>query len=331
MAGKPTLKTIAQLAGLAVPTVSRALGDAPDISAATKTRVREIARQIGYVPHRAGVRLRTGRTNVISLVLPGDHELMDMTARLISSIALGLRDTGYHLTITPFFPGDDPLAPVRYIVETGAADAVILNQIEPQDPRVDYLLDKGFPFVTHGRSGRAAEHAHFDFDNRSFGWIGMDRLLRAGRRRVLLVAPPLQQSYAGEMIAGARARAAQDGAEVVLAEGVSIDSRIDEIRAAVRDRLARDPGIDGLLAGAPIATMAAVSGFEDRGRALGTDFDVVSKDAIPFLPLFRNGIMIVAEDVERAGTFLARAAIHAAQHPEAPPMQGLDVPEGAPG
>ncbi|MEL6809546.1 MAG: LacI family DNA-binding transcriptional regulator, partial [Pseudomonadota bacterium] len=61
---RPTLKTIARLSGLAVPTVSRALSDAPDIGKDTKRRIRDIAKRIGYRPNRAGVRLRTGRTNV---------------------------------------------------------------------------------------------------------------------------------------------------------------------------------------------------------------------------------------------------------------------------
>ncbi|MEN8896175.1 MAG: LacI family DNA-binding transcriptional regulator [Yoonia sp.] len=72
--GKPTLKTIALMSGLAVPTVSRALNDAPDIGAKTKELVRKIAADIGYVPNRAGVRLRTGRTNVISLVISTEHK-----------------------------------------------------------------------------------------------------------------------------------------------------------------------------------------------------------------------------------------------------------------
>ena len=67
---RPTLKTIAFMTGLGVTTVSRALKDAPDIGAETKERVRMVARQLGYQPNRAGVRLRTGKTNVIALVLP---------------------------------------------------------------------------------------------------------------------------------------------------------------------------------------------------------------------------------------------------------------------
>ena len=61
----PTLKTISEATGLAVTTVSRALKDGPELSAETRARVREVATQLGYRPHRAGVRLRTGRTFVV--------------------------------------------------------------------------------------------------------------------------------------------------------------------------------------------------------------------------------------------------------------------------
>jgi LacI family transcriptional regulator len=322
----PTLKTIAELTGLAVPTVSRALGDAPDISAATKRKVRETAARIGYIPNRAGVRLRTGRTNVISLVLPTDHEMMDLTARLISAIAAGLRGTSYHLTITPYFPGDDRMKPVKYIVETGSADAIILNQIAPSDARVDYLLDRGFPFATHGRGNRAAEHPFFDFDNGAFARQGIARLSAAGRRRILLIAPPREEAYARDMIDGAMTAARACGAALFVAENVSSDDAIDDIRAAVIDALRKDPTIDGILVGTPLAAMAAVAGLEACGGTIGRDVDVLSKDAIPFLRLFRDPIMIIEEDVRKAGEFLARAALAAIADPAALPMQMIDVP-----
>ncbi|MFW8595830.1 LacI family transcriptional regulator [Cribrihabitans neustonicus] len=323
---KPTLKTISQMSGLAVATVSRALSDAPDIGAQTKARVRRIAAEIGYVPNRAGVRLRTGRTNVVSLVMSTEHEMMNMTARLISAIASGLRGTPYHLNMTPYFPGDDPMKPIRYIVETGSADAVIFNQVEPDDPRVDYLMAKNFPFATHGRSNRASEHAYFDFDNKAFARLGIEALSGKGRRRVLLIAPPRSQSYAGEMIAGATAAAASCGIDLILAGGITSDSSSEDVSRHVRELVSADPGIDGILTGSPNATMAAIGAVETLGRGVGVDIDVFAKEAIPFLRMFRPKIMVIEEDVAKAGDFLARAAIHAAREPGMPPMQFLDVP-----
>ena len=323
---KPTLKTISRLSGLAVPTVSRALSDAPDIGAETKKLVRRIADEIGYVPNRAGVRLRTGRTNVISLVLSTEHDMMNHTARLISSLAGALRGTSYHLIMTPYFPGEDPLKPIRYIVETGSADAVIFNQTQPDDPRVAYLMERGFPFATHGRTNWADRHPWFDYDNRAFGRLAVQALAARGRRNILLVAPPMMQTYAQHIVDGAHEMARISGVLLTEPRDFSSDSGSDAVRAGASATLARHPDIDGIICSSTSAVMAVVAALESSGRTLGQDIDVFGKEAIPFLTLFRPQIMALAENVSQAGEFLARAAIQAIREPDLPPLQGLDVP-----
>ncbi len=324
---KPTLKTIAALTGLAVPTVSRALGDAPDLRADTKALVRRVAAELGYVPNRAGVRLRTGRTNVIALVMSTETEMMNHTARLISSVAAMLQGTQFHLNVTPFFPGDDPLEPIRHIVEVGLADAVIFNQTRPRDARVAWLLERGFPFATHGRTDWGAAHAWFDFDNRAFAAIGVRRLAERGRRRIALLAPPLEQTYAVHILEGAGA-AAPNGVAVRLLEGATADDDHLTMREAVAEALAA--GADAVLSASPTGAMAAVAALEGRGGRLGREADVFAKEAIPFLSLFRPGLLAVREDVARAGEALGRAAMQAIRSPGAPPLQELDVPADGP-
>ena len=53
------LKDIAQLAGVSVMTVSKALRDEPDVSSATKTKIKQLAQQTGYVPDSSAQGLRT--------------------------------------------------------------------------------------------------------------------------------------------------------------------------------------------------------------------------------------------------------------------------------
>jgi len=326
-ANRPTLKTISDLSGLAVPTVSRALKDAPDISAKTKRRVREIATRIGYVPNRAGVRLRTGKTNVISLVLSTEHDMMNHTARLISAVAGGLQDTDYHLIVTPYFPSDDPMKPVRYIVETQSADAVILNQTQPQDPRISYLMDKGFPFATHGRTDWCDRHPYYDFDNAEFGRIAAELLIGRGRRNLMLIAPPLEQNYARNMVEGARSQATGPEMTFTVMAGASSDSTAHDIQNAAARALEGDPSIDGIICGSTTAAMSAVAMLEQSGHVVGENVDVFAKEAIPFLNLFRPAILAVQEDVAAAGAFLAHAARQAIENPRLAPMQGLDIPK----
>jgi len=323
---KPTLKTISRLSGLAVPTVSRALNDAPDIGAETKRLVRRIADEIGYVPNRAGVRLRTGRTNVISLVLSTEHDMMNHTARLISSIAGALQGTPYHLIVTPFFPTDDPMKPIRYIVESGSADAIIFNQIQPEDPRVAWLMERGFPFATHGRSRWADSHPYFDYDNTEFARIAVTQMQARRRRHILLIAPPPEHNYGQNIRDGALAAVAGGPVRLTIARGITSDSSSAEVMAAITEMLTADPGIDAIICSSTASAMASVAALETCGRKVGEDIDVFAKEAIPFLRLFRPGILSVQENVKEAGEFLARAAIQAIRNPELPPMQGLEIP-----
>ena len=324
---KPTLKTIAELSGLAVATVSRALNDAPDIGADTKKLVRRIAADIGYVPNRAGVRLRTGRTNVITLVLSTEPDTMDHTARLITSIAEELRNSPYHLTITPFFPDQDPMDPVRYVVETGSADAVILNQTQPDDPRVRYLVEKGFPFATHGRTDMALAHSWFDFDNAAYARMAVEALAARGAQAIVMIAPPLEQTYAHHMIDAARSAAAQRGIAFRVAHRATSDSPNALVRACVETRLAENPEVDAYITGSAKSAMATAAAIESLGRTIGKDMQLFTKEAVPIMQMFRPEILTVEEDVARAGRFLARAAMQAIRDPEAPPMQALDAPE----
>ncbi|MEL6838093.1 MAG: LacI family transcriptional regulator [Pseudomonadota bacterium] len=324
--GKPTLKTIARISGLAVPTVSRALNDAPDIGTETKKLIRKIANDIGYVPNRAGVRLRTGRTNVISLVMSTEHDLMSHTARLIASVAGGLRHTPFHLIVTPFFPDQDPMEPVRYIVETGSADAVIMNQIQPEDPRVAYLMEQNFPFATHGRTNWADRHPYYDFDNNAFGKLALKQLAARKRRNVFVIAPPKAQSYAQHMIAGVTESGAAHGVTVTIADGITSDTPSADIVASLFQTLGEQPQIDAVVTASTSSAMAAVAAIEQFGAQVGQQIDVFAKEAMPFLKLFRADILTISEQVNTAGTFLAKAAIQAVRKPDEPPMQELEVP-----
>ena len=324
---KPTLKTISELSGLAITTVSRALSNAPDISISTKEKVKKIADEIGYIPDRAGVRLRTGRTNVISLIMSTDSEIMDMTGRLISSIALGLRGTPYHLNMTHHFPGDDPMKPIKYIVETGSADALIFNQVQPNDPRVHYLIEKRFPFTMHGRSCPNEKQSFVDYDNGEFAKIAIEKLVKKNRKHILMITPPQNQSYGLEMVQSAKYTAEKHNISLIIAPIITSDSSITLISDTVGKQIINNKKIDGILVGTPKGAMAAVAGFEKLNLTIGQDIDIVAKDAVDFLKLFRNQIIVINENVEIAGKKLAEAAIHAAQNTDSEPIQYIDRPE----
>ncbi len=324
---RPTLKTIAFITGLGVTTVSRALSDAPDIAQSTKERVRLVARQVGYRPNRAGVRLRTGKTNVIALVLSLETEVLGIAPHIVAGISGHLAGTRYHLVVTPYRLGTDPLDPVRYIVETGSADGIIFSRTEPRDPRVTYLHERGFPFATHGRTEMGLEHPYFDYDNERYAETAVDRLVRRGRSRLALLAPPTRYTYARHMNAGFQRGVERHDVTDVPLRTIDTDSTEAEIHAEISRVMAGPRFPDGIVCGSAQAAITAVVAAESAGRVIGEDFDVAVKESFGLMKKFRAPIEVVHENFRSAGAALAHAVL--ATIDGAPPegLQTLETPK----
>jgi LacI family transcriptional regulator len=324
--GRPTLKTIAFMTGLAVTTVSRALKDAPEIGVETRRRVQLVARQVGYRPNRAGVRLRTGKTHVISLVLNTEEQIGGFVSDMIYGISEHLAQTPYHLIVTPYSRTNDPLEPVRYVVETGSADGIIISRTEPDDKRVRYMLERGFPFATHGRTEVGTQHAFHDFDNHAFARDAVRKLAGLGRKRLALLAPPSALSYHDHMRNGFLDTMAEIGFDEVPFNGVTVDHSIEQIRARTLELMRRPNRPDGIVSGAGGATFALVAGIEDAGLKVGADIDIVSKQSARLLHLFRPELYVVNEDIRHAGRELARSIVALIAGQPAQSLQGLTKP-----
>ncbi|WP_105382365.1 LacI family transcriptional regulator [Neorhizobium alkalisoli] len=304
---RPTLKTIAYMTGLGITTVSRALKDAPDIGAETKERVRLVANQLGYQPNRAGVRLRTGKTNVIALVLSIDEELMGFTSQLVHGISEVLGGTQYHLVVTPHSFQKDPMVPVRYILDTGSADGVIISRIEPEDARVRLMTDRNLPFVTHGRTDMGIVHPYHDYDNEAYVYQAVRKLVEKGRRRIALLAPQSRFSFYVHSRNGFERGLADFGGVEVPMGRVTSETPLDEIRAHAERLMRSAEPPDGIISISGSSTIALVAGLEAAGKKLGVDLDMVSKQSAEFLNWIRPEIYTVNEDVRQSGRELAKA------------------------
>jgi LacI family transcriptional regulator len=324
---RPTLKTIAFMTGLGVTTVSRALKDAPEIGEETRKRVQLVARQVGYRPNRAGVRLRTGKTNVISLVLNTEEQVGGFVSDLIYGISEELAQTPYHLIVTPYSRNNDPMEPVRYVVGTGSADGIIISRTEPNDPRVRYMTDHGFPFATHGRTAMGIEHPFHDFDNHAYAVAAVRKLASLGRRRLALLAPPSNLSYHHHMRDGFLDGLGEAGLTEIPFTGATVDHSIDEIRARTVELIQRPNRPDGIVSGSGQATFALVAAIQDVGLEVGVDVDIVSKQSSRLLHLLRPTLFVVNESVRLAGRELARSVLGAIDGKPARDLQSLTVPK----
>jgi LacI family transcriptional regulator len=92
-----TLKKLSEVLGISISTVSRALKDHPDISVATKTKVKELARAMEYEPNAYAVQLRTRQSNVLGILVPSITNFFYDS--FIASVEEEARANGYSVLI----------------------------------------------------------------------------------------------------------------------------------------------------------------------------------------------------------------------------------------
>ncbi|MBD8066168.1 substrate-binding domain-containing protein [Devosia sp. PTR5] len=307
--GKPTLKTIAQMTGLAVTTISRALNNAPELAQETRDRVQRIAAEIGYLPDRAALRLKTGRTNVITLILEPDEQIYGFGTYLVSGITEALRDTAYHLVITPLFRNVEPIEPIRHIVRNRIADGVIFSKAEYYDERVRYLLDHDFPFAVHGRTLWPEPHPYVDFDNEAYAYGATLRLAAKGCRKVSIVLPESTLTYTEHLKAGMSRAAKEAGIACEFAADVNLESPTDAIRNYVIKRARRPDGPDGYVCASEVSALAVLNGLAEAGKRVGHDAHVVTKQSSAMFMQFQPAAETVQEDFVEAGRNLGRVLL----------------------
>jgi LacI family transcriptional regulator len=211
-------------------------------------------------------------------------------------------------------------------VETASADGIIFSRTEPQDARVRYLAERGFPFATHGRTEMDIAHPYFDFDNARYAELAVERLAARGRRRLALVGPPAHLTYAQHMAEGFQRGVERCDLIYVPIRGVTTDASYEAIQGEVARLMGSRRRPDGLVCGSASAAIAAIGGAEAAGCVIGRDFDVAVKESFNLMRKFRKEIEVVHEDFRAAGMGLAEAVVRTIDGVAAAELQTLEGP-----
>ncbi len=325
--GKPTLRTIADITGFAVTTVSRALSNAPQISLDTRKRVHEVAAEIGYLPDRAAQRLKTGRTNVISVLLDPHEEILGYGTSLMLGLAKALKNTPYHLIVTPNFINDSNVDAIRHIVRNGMADGLIFSRTEPFDPRVRLLLENGFPFVTHGRTEFTTPHPYVDYDNFSFAYEATKRLIARGRRKPMIILPPKRMTFSQHLLHGFMTAVREAGVAYEIPTEIDLDCPVDQIRDYISRRAGEPDAPDGFACGGEVSALATITGMSDHGLTLGVEYDIVAKQTSKLLVNIQPKVETIYEDLTDTGEQMGRILLARIAGGETTDMQVLLKPQ----
>jgi LacI family transcriptional regulator len=214
-----TIKDIANRLNLSVGAVSRALSGYTDITEATRQRIFDAAREMGYTPNRAARQLRKQTTGVtIGYIMPVDSPRF--ADSFFSEFIEGLGDetSAQHsdLLIATAPPGNEKeKTAYRQWVENSKVDGMILDRLQVQDWRAAYLTEKRIPFSSLERSllpdESEGDYPSVEVDSRN-GFIQLVmHIAENGYKRLAYIGGPGTLKIQVDRLAGFQAGLAQAG------------------------------------------------------------------------------------------------------------------------
>lgn len=178
-----TIKDLAAELSLSITTISRALNGYSDVGAKTRERVREAAQRHGYRPNRNAQRLVTKRTHNIAWVqADNDKKFVDPHfVEVMAGVLRGARIGNYDIVLTSDTTEHQIAVYDRY-VRDNSVDGFIVDLPLHNDPRIEYLLEAGRPFIVHARENLSEQYSWVDTDNLGI-FKKLTRLLIANGRK----------------------------------------------------------------------------------------------------------------------------------------------------
>jgi LacI family transcriptional regulator len=200
------LKDIALRAGVSVMTVSKVMRDAPDISGATKARIRQLAQQMGYMPDGVAQGLRMRTTKLFGLVISAATN--PVYARVVMAIEERAHEMGYDLiTAHSLNIAEREEVVIRRLLSR-RIDGLFLVPVYRLDPVAsiyEELSRRGLPTVLLGhRAPFCQKFANVETDDVNASYALTKYLIEAGHKRIAFFTGPSVSPAAHERLEGYR-------------------------------------------------------------------------------------------------------------------------------
>jgi DNA-binding LacI/PurR family transcriptional regulator len=304
----PTIKDVAREAGVSIATVSYVLNDKTEsISESTRLRVWSAVRKIGYRPNVTARNLRSSQSRLIGYAwheVPPE-QINTVLDRFTYSLARSVELAGYHL-LTFTYPKTDPVPVYDELILTGRVDAFVIGSTTRDDPRVRYLIDKEFPFVSFGRANPDWNFSWADTDGAQGMSEAVDYLISLGHRRIAMLAWP-EESLSGEF----RAAGYLDGLN---RHGIALDPdwlvRGENNEQSGRGALAAwcvlpdDRRPTAVVAVSDLMAIGLMNEAEQRELLVGRDLSVIGFDDAPMAQYLRPALTSQRQPIEEIGAAL---------------------------
>lgn len=209
-----TIKDIAKALGLSTSTVSRALRDTHEISAATKKLVLDYAREINYQPNPIALSLKERRSKSIGVVVSEvANSYFSQAINGIESIAY---DRGYHVIISQTHESyAREVINVQHLASRSVDGLLVSLSSETTDiSHLSTLHERGLPLVFFDRVADEIHTHKVIADNEKGAYKATAYLIGRGYKRIAHLTSSAHLSISIERLSGYKAALKDHGMDV---------------------------------------------------------------------------------------------------------------------
>jgi LacI family repressor for deo operon, udp, cdd, tsx, nupC, and nupG len=309
------IREVAAIAGTSVATVSRALGNSPEVSQQTRKHVREIVERLGYTPNAQPAILRNARTNLI-VALVGNIA-NPFFSEVIRGIDIVARRNGYSVLL-----GDtqyDQTAEMEYwrLVATKQADGIItlLPRLQPRPAGAP------IPVVNAGERLKDSKVTSVYVNNTAAAATATEYLVSLGHREIAMLSGPLDTPVCADRYSGYKRALTKAGIEFDPRLFVTGDFSVESGVHAVRELLKTEVKFTALFCANDEMAMGAILAIKESGRRVPGDISVVGFDDIQFARFSDPPLTTIAQPKMELGSEAMTLLLKILQDRSTPPQK----------
>jgi LacI family transcriptional regulator len=305
-ADAPSLRDVAERAGVSKATASRALANRNGVSATARERILRAATELGYEPNRLAQSLSTGATMTIGYLV------RDIASPALPPILLGaeatLRAAGYGMLLANSEAMPELDAEYIRMLRQRRVDGLLLSLADADfAPTQDELRRLTVPFVVIDRELPASLRPSSVLIDHGGGLeAATTHLLELGHRRIGFVGGPPTLRPTTESIAILDALVRSSGVSVVVDCGAFT---VDHGSEGTARLLAQASPPTAIIAGNGQILLGIIRALRERDLRVPDDVSVVSVDDLPYLEFLTPPIGTVVRNQYAIGRAAAELLI----------------------
>lgn len=299
LSGKPSLKNVAQRAGVSVATVSRMLNGTLDLPDQTRARIEQAIRDLNYQPNPHARRLSRGRSDTIGLVVPDIAN--PFFATLVAAVEEAADEQKLALSLYATLNRQGREVAYLDLIYRNHVDGLIFITNHPDDGRLADLINCTGNVVVVDEDVPGARAPKLFCDNEQGGRLAGELLARNGHRDVLFIGGPDQMISARRRYRGLADALSRHFGTEIRPRRYQGDYSDAFGRAAAARFIAEGTRPSAIFASSDEIAIGMIEVFREQGISIPQDVSMIGFDDVGPLHLFAPPLTAIRQPVRDIG------------------------------